>query len=136
MSRTEIRTAADVIDEVLAGLDLRDETAALARDMADEVAMHPVASGKKPTTMAAACTYLAATLSNDRRTQGQVAAAADCHEATIGKRYPEVAWVIDQETDLVDLPLELLYDTADDDVAEHDPSVIGRKTSSLRGGGT
>ncbi len=57
-------------------------------------------SGRGPAGIAAAATYIACLLTNERRTQGEIARNAHVTEVTIRNRYKELAQKLVIELDL------------------------------------
>jgi transcription initiation factor TFIIB len=52
-------------------------------------------SGRGPSGMAAACIYISSQITDDRRTQGEIAKEAQVTEVTIRNRYKELAQRLD-----------------------------------------
>ncbi len=75
-------------------LNLSEEVQQRAIDIIEETAEKGLLSGKSPTGYAAAAIYLASILCNDKRTQKEVAEAANVTEVTIRNRYHEQAEAI------------------------------------------
>ena len=57
-------------------------------------------SGRGPAGIAAAATYIASLLTNERRTQGEIARGAQVTEVTIRNRYKELTQKLAIDMDL------------------------------------
>ncbi len=85
---------AEFVPRFASELGLSEEVQQKAIDIIDETAEKGLLSGKSPTGYAAAAIYLASILCNDKRTQKEVADAANVTEVTIRNRYHEQAEAI------------------------------------------
>lgn len=84
----------EYLPQIASELGINKETEERARQIIDQTTEKGIASGKSPKGYAAAAVYLASILSNDKRTQSQIADAADVTEVTIRNRYQEQAEAI------------------------------------------
>lgn len=82
-----------------AELDLPDKTEQLARELLDTFYETGSASGKKPTGLAAAAIYGAATMENEDFTQREIGDVAGVTPVTIRNRYRNILEVYAEETD-------------------------------------
>ncbi len=71
-------------------LALSGDTEILAVKILDKAADLKLTNGRGPSGMAAACTYIASLLTDERRTQGEIAKTAQVTEVTIRNRYKEL----------------------------------------------
>jgi transcription initiation factor TFIIB len=74
------------------GLSRRTET--ISRRILELAKSLRLTGGRGPTGIAAAATYMASVLTNDRRTQGEIANLANVTEVTIRNRYKELLQVL------------------------------------------
>jgi transcription initiation factor TFIIB len=81
-------------------LTLSGETESVAMTILNRAADLRLTSGRGPAGIAAAATYIASTLTNERRTQGAIARGAHITEVTIRNRYKELTRKLDIEVDL------------------------------------
>jgi transcription initiation factor TFIIB len=72
----------------------------LAMQILDQAVEMRLTSGRGPAGIAAAVTYIACLLTNERRTQGEIARGAHVTEVTIRNRYKELAQKLVIEMDL------------------------------------
>lgn len=85
-----VRELEEQTRELAASLDLSEEVTDAAAGYATRAyAEHPV--NRAPSTLAAASVYLAAFTRNEKRTQEEVADAADTSRTSIRAAYPEIA---------------------------------------------
>ncbi len=80
----------DYIQRFCSELKLSSEVQARAQDILKDAANKELTSGRGPTGVAAASIYIASILSNERRTQREVAEVAGVTEVTIRNRYKEL----------------------------------------------
>ncbi len=83
------------ISKIVNKLTLTGETEYIATNILDHAIGLKLTSGRGPSGMTAACTYIASVLTDDRRTQGEIAKAANVTEVTIRNRYKELARELD-----------------------------------------
>ncbi len=76
-------------------LDLSDDVERRATRIVEETTEQGLHAGKSPTGFAAAAIYLASMLSNEKRTQSEIADAADVTVVTVRNRYKEQMRAID-----------------------------------------
>ena len=79
------------ISRIVNKLALTGETERLAKVILSLASEMKLTSGRGPSGMAAACVYISTQLTDDRRTQGEVAREAQVTEVTIRNRYKELA---------------------------------------------
>ena len=72
-------------------LQLSGETEMIALKIIEQATEMKITIGRGPAGMAAAATYLASFLMDDRRTQGEIAKGANVTEVTIRNRYKELS---------------------------------------------
>lgn len=87
----------DYIPRFSTMLGLSDQTQAKALEILEKAKEHDITSGKGPVGVAAAALYIAAVLTNHRKTQREVAEAVDATEVTIRNRYKEIVEALDIE---------------------------------------
>lgn len=80
----------DYIPRFATMLGLSDKVQARAMDILKKAKKYDLASGKGPTGVAAAALYIAAVLSDEKRTQREVADVVGVTEVTIRNRYKEI----------------------------------------------
>ncbi len=80
----------DYIARFCSELELPGEVQAKALEILQEAAEKELTSGRGPTGVAAAAIYIASILTNNRRTQREVAEVAGVTEVTIRNRYKEL----------------------------------------------
>jgi transcription initiation factor TFIIB len=83
------------ISKIVNKLTLSGETERLAMTILDRASEMRLTSGRGPSGIAAACTYIASQLTDERRTQGEIAKEAQVTEVTIRNRYKELAQRLD-----------------------------------------
>ena len=119
---TDLDLAADRVDDIVAQLDLSEQASNRARELAEKSDMEwPV--NRSPKTVAAGSVYLAALLVNEKRTQKQVAVAADCNKTSIMRAYREIAdhaGITDQCHSLSEKRKRELNERYSDDEADED----------------
>jgi transcription initiation factor TFIIB len=71
-------------------LTLSGDSESIASDLLDLAIEKRLTSGRGPSGIATACTYIASTITGENRTQGQIAKEADVTEVTIRNRYKEL----------------------------------------------
>ena len=81
-------------------LTLSGKVENLAMQILDQAMEMRLTSGRGPAGIAAAATYIACLLMNERRTQGKIARGAQVTEVTIRNRYKELAQKLVIEMDL------------------------------------
>lgn len=79
------------VSKFVSKLALSGDAESIALDLLDLAAEMRLTNGRGPTGMAAACTYIAGLLTDDPRTQGEIAREASVTEVTIRNRYKELA---------------------------------------------
>ncbi|MCJ2533577.1 MAG: transcription initiation factor IIB, partial [Candidatus Thermoplasmatota archaeon] len=72
----------------------------LAMQILEQAVAMRLTSGRGPAGIAAAATYIASLLTNERRTQGEIARGAQVTEVTIRNRYKELTQKLSIEMDL------------------------------------
>ena len=72
----------------------------LAMQILEQAMVMRLTGGRGPASMAAAATYIASLLTNERRTQGEIARGAQVTEVTIRNRYKELTQKLVIEMDL------------------------------------
>ncbi|MDG6219964.1 MAG: transcription initiation factor IIB, partial [Candidatus Thermoplasmatota archaeon] len=80
----------DYIQRFCSELKLSSDVQAQAQEILKDAANKELTSGRGPTGVAAASIYIASILSNERRTQREVAEVAGVTEVTIRNRYKEL----------------------------------------------
>jgi len=85
------------ISKIVNNLELSGETERLAMAILNQASEMKLTSGRGPAGMAAACIYISSQLTNERRTQGEIATEAQVTEVTIRNRYKELAQLLDFE---------------------------------------
>lgn len=83
------------ISKIVNQLTLTGETESIATNILDQAIDLRLTSGRGPSGMTAACTYIASVITDDRRTQGEIAKAANVTEVTIRNRYKELTRELD-----------------------------------------
>ena len=81
-------------------LALSGNTENIALKILDQAIELRLTSGRGPGGMAAAATYIASLLTDERRTQGEIARAAHVTEVTIRNRYKELTQRLDIRVDM------------------------------------
>jgi len=71
-------------------LTLSGDTESIAMKILDQAVELRLTSGRGPAGIAAAATYIASLLTDERRTQGEIAKGAHVTEVTIRNRYKEL----------------------------------------------
>ena len=79
------------ISKFASSLSLSGDTESVALDLLNQAVELKLTSGRGPTGIAAACTYMACLLTDEPRTQGEIANEASVTEVTIRNRYKELA---------------------------------------------
>jgi transcription initiation factor TFIIB len=79
------------ISKIVNKLSLTGETEMLAMGILKKASGLKLTSGRGPSGIAAACIYIISQLTDDRRTQGEIAKEAQVTEVTIRNRYKELA---------------------------------------------
>ena len=83
------------ISKIVNKLELTGETERLALKILSEASDMKLTSGRGPSGIAAACIYISSQLTDERRTQGEIAREAQVTEVTIRNRYKELAQRLD-----------------------------------------
>ncbi|MDY6774515.1 MAG: transcription initiation factor IIB [Halobacteria archaeon] len=81
----------EFVPRIASELELSSEVEERAKKIIRETSEQGLASGKSPKGYAAAAIYLASMLTNEKRTQQEIAEVADITEVTIRNRYQEQA---------------------------------------------
>jgi len=79
------------ISKIVNKLSLTGETEMLAMSILTKASKLRLTSGRGPSGIAAACIYISSQLTDERRTQGEIAKEAQVTEVTIRNRYKELA---------------------------------------------
>jgi transcription initiation factor TFIIB len=79
------------ISKIVNKLSLTGETEMLAMSILTKASKLRLTSGRGPPGIAAACIYISSQITNEIRTQGDIAKAAQVTEVTIRNRYKELA---------------------------------------------
>lgn len=79
------------ISKIVNKLDLNGDTEFLAINVLNRASEMKLTIGRSPSGLAAACIYISAHLTGDRRTQSEIAKEAQVTEVTIRNRYKELA---------------------------------------------
>jgi len=79
------------ISKIVNKLALTGETDRLAMLILNQASEMKLTSGRGPSGIAAACIYISSQLTDERRTQGEIAKEAQVTEVTIRNRYKELA---------------------------------------------
>ncbi|MEE9237918.1 MAG: transcription initiation factor IIB [Thermoplasmata archaeon] len=90
----------DYVSRFCSELKLSGEAQSRAMEMLKEATDKELTSGRGPTGVAAAAIYVASILSNERRTQREVADVAGVTEVTIRNRYKELIQKLDIDVEL------------------------------------
>ena len=83
------------ISKIVNKLALTGETERLAMAVLHQASEMKLTSGRGPSGIAAACIYISSQLTNERRTQGEIAKEAQVTEVTIRNRYKELVQRLD-----------------------------------------
>ncbi|MBT3285045.1 transcription initiation factor IIB [Candidatus Bathyarchaeota archaeon] len=83
------------ISKIVNKLALSGETERLAMSILNQASEMKLTSGRGPSGIAAACIYISSQLTDERRTQGEIAKEAQVTEVTIRNRYKELAQRLD-----------------------------------------
>ena len=83
------------VSKIVCNLGLRGETERLAMQILDQASVMKLTGGRGPSGMAAACVYISTRLTDDLRTQGDIAQEAQVTEVTIRNRYKELVECMD-----------------------------------------
>lgn len=81
-------------------LTLSGDTENIAMRILDQAVELRLTSGRGPAGIAAAATYIASLLMDERRTQGEIAKGAHVTEVTIRNRYKELAQKLSIKVDI------------------------------------
>jgi transcription initiation factor TFIIB len=81
-------------------LTLSGDTETIAMKILDQALELRLTSGRGPAGIAAAATYIASLLTDERRTQGEIAKGAHVTEVTIRNRYKELTQKLDIALDM------------------------------------
>jgi transcription initiation factor TFIIB len=88
------------ISKFVSQLTLSGETESVAMKILDKAIDLRLTSGRGPAGIAAAATYIASTLMDEKRTQGEIARGAQVTEVTIRNRYKELTQKLNIEVDI------------------------------------
>lgn len=88
------------VSKFVSQLTLSGEVETIALRILDRATELRLTSGRGPAGIAAAATYIAGTLMDERRTQGEIARGANVTEVTIRNRYKELTQRLNIEIDL------------------------------------
>jgi len=91
----------DYLPKLASTLELDAATQTLAAELIQRMIDEEIGAGKTPNGMAAAAIYVAATMRGVKRTQRQVADAANVTEVTIRNRYKEIEEKFNLKKDMV-----------------------------------
>jgi transcription initiation factor TFIIB len=83
------------ISKIVNKLALTGDTERIAMKILNQASDLKLTSGRGPSGMAAACIYISSQITDDRRTQGEIAREAQVTEVTIRNRYKELAQRLD-----------------------------------------
>jgi transcription initiation factor TFIIB len=83
------------ISKIVNKLELSGQTEQLAMAILNQASEMKLTSGRGPSGIAAACIYISSQLTDERRTQGEIAKEAQVTEVTIRNRYKELAQRLD-----------------------------------------
>jgi transcription initiation factor TFIIB len=81
-------------------LTLSGDTENIAIKILDKATQLRLTSGRGPAGIAAAATYIASLLTDERRTQGEIAKGANVTEVTIRNRYKELTQKLNIKVDM------------------------------------
>jgi len=90
--RVSVADPADFVERIMNLLNLKPEVQADALEIIKKAKEKGLTAGKDPAGFAAAAVYIAGLLHGERRTQKEVARAAQVTEVTIRNRYKELVW--------------------------------------------
>ncbi|MGC9148232.1 MAG: transcription initiation factor IIB [Sulfolobales archaeon] len=79
------------IPRIVAQLGLSGAVEAIAKDIVNKIRNTGIGAGKDPAGIAAAAVYIATLLTNEKRSQKEIAVAAGVTEVTVRNRYKELA---------------------------------------------
>ena len=88
------------ISKIVNKLALTGETERLAMAILNQASDMKLTSGRGPSGIAAACIYISSQITDERRTQGEIAKEAQVTEVTIRNRYKELAQRLDFDVNL------------------------------------
>jgi transcription initiation factor TFIIB len=83
------------VTQIVSRLNLPIEVQAKAKEILENASKLGITSGKEPQGLAAAAVYMASILTNNKRTQHEIAEAARITEVTIRNRYKELMTALD-----------------------------------------
>ncbi len=83
------------VAQIVSRLNLPIEVLAKAKEILESASKLGITSGKEPQGLAAAAVYMASILTNNKRTQHEIAEAARITEVTIRNRYKELMSALD-----------------------------------------
>jgi len=83
------------ISKMVNKLELTGDTEKLAMAILTQASEMKLTSGRGPAGIAASCIYISSQLTNERRTQGEIAKEAQVTEVTIRNRYKELVQRLD-----------------------------------------
>ena len=90
--RVSVADPADFVERIMNLLNLKPEVQVDALEIIRRAREMGLTAGKDPAGFAAAAVYIAGLLHGERRTQKEVARAAQVTEVTIRNRYKELVW--------------------------------------------
>jgi len=90
--RVSVADPADFVERIMNLLNLKPEVQVDALEIIKKAKEKGLTAGKDPAGFAAAAVYIAGLLHGERRTQKEVAKAAQVTEVTIRNRYKELVW--------------------------------------------
>lgn len=89
--KVPIPSANDLMPRISADLNLDGRTVQAAMDIINEARHKGITAGKDPGGLAAAALYIAGIITEDRRTQREIAEASNVTEVTVRNRYKDLA---------------------------------------------
>ncbi len=89
--KVPIPSANDLMPRISADLELDGQTVQTAMNIINEARQKGITAGKDPGGLAAAALYIAGIITDDRRTQREIAEASNVTEVTVRNRYKDLA---------------------------------------------
>ncbi|MHA1770801.1 MAG: transcription initiation factor IIB [Candidatus Thorarchaeota archaeon] len=89
--KVPIPSANDLMPRISADLGLDGQTVQKAMEIINEARERGITAGKDPGGLAAAALYIAGIITDDRRTQREIAEASNVTEVTVRNRYKDLA---------------------------------------------
>ncbi|TFF94802.1 transcription initiation factor IIB, partial [Candidatus Thorarchaeota archaeon] len=89
--KVPIPSANDLMPRISADLELDGQTVQTAMDIINQARKRGITAGKDPGGLAAAALYIAGIITDDRRTQREIAEASNVTEVTVRNRYKDLA---------------------------------------------